>query len=187
MAGCRLYRLRSLLGVEVILLVILAIAGGYQLFALLACLKRLTFREKPSAFAPGVSILKPIRGADPAFFEAIRSHALIDYPEFEILFGIRDRATDTAVPHIERLICEFPSVSIRMVNVTTETLNGKVGSMIVADSLPVAAGLPKSGCGVGAPTAFQSAKCFFTSASSAAGSASPAITTTAFSGRYQRL
>jgi len=114
----------------VILLVVLAIAGGYQLFALLACLKRLTFRERPSSFTPGVSILKPIRGADPAFFEAIRSHALIDYPEFEILFGIRDRATDTAVPHIERLIREFPLVSIRIVDVTTETLNGKVGSMI---------------------------------------------------------
>jgi ceramide glucosyltransferase len=111
-------------------LVILAIAGGYQLFALLACLKRLTFRERPSSFTPGVSILKPIRGADPAFFEAIRSHALIDYPQFEILFGIRDRATDTAVPHIERLIREFPAVSIRIVDVATEAPNGKVGSMI---------------------------------------------------------
>ena len=113
-----------------ILLIILGIAGGYQLFALLACLKRMTFRERPSSFTPGVSILKPILGADPAFFEAIRSHALIDYPRFEILFGIRERATDTAVPHIERLIREFPGVSIRIVDVTTETPNGKVGSMI---------------------------------------------------------
>jgi ceramide glucosyltransferase len=113
----------------VILLTILAIAGGYQISALIACLKRLTFREPSSKFTPGVSILKPIRGADPSFYEAIRSHALLDYPEFEILFGVRGR-DDTAVPHIERLIAEFPQRDIRIVDVTTDAPNGKVGSMI---------------------------------------------------------
>jgi len=32
-----------------------------------------------------LSILKPIHGRDPRFYEAILSHARQDYPEFEIL------------------------------------------------------------------------------------------------------
>ena len=125
-----MHRVRRLSGgVGVILLALLAVAGGYQIFALIACLKRLFFRERLTGFMPGISILKPIRGADPAFYEAIRSHAQLDYPDFEILFGISD-ANDAAVPHIERLIAEFPQRNIRMITVTTVTPNGKVGSMI---------------------------------------------------------
>jgi len=44
-----------------------------------------------SGTLPPVSILKPIRGRDARFYEAIRSHALQRYPaEFEILFGAAD-------------------------------------------------------------------------------------------------
>ncbi len=92
--------------------VLLIVPGGYQLFALTACIKRLFFREKPSTFTPGISILKPIRGADPAFYEAIQSHAEVDYPSsnLEILFGVREM-TDPAVPHIQRLIAQRSSLS----------------------------------------------------------------------------
>jgi len=38
--------------------------------------------------APAISILKPVHGRDPRFYEAIRSHAEQDYPEFEMLFGV---------------------------------------------------------------------------------------------------
>jgi ceramide glucosyltransferase len=73
-----------------------------------------------------VSILKPIRGRDERFYEAIRSHALQHYPEYEILFGIGDPG-DSARPEIERLIAEFPGVSIRLFVVPTDAPNGKVG------------------------------------------------------------
>src|SRR5215472_346662 len=54
-----------------------------------------------------VSILKPLKGADPELYEAIRSHCLQDYPEFEILFGVSD-ANDAAAPVVQKLLCEFP-------------------------------------------------------------------------------
>jgi ceramide glucosyltransferase len=73
-----------------------------------------------------VSILKPVYGADPHFYGAIRSHARLQYPKFEILFGVRS-ARDTALPHIRRLQREFPDVNIRIVWSETKAPNGKVG------------------------------------------------------------
>ena len=90
------------------------------------------FRQRLATpiFAPPVSILKPVRGADPAFYEAIRSQAEQEYPgEVEILFGVGD-PQDTALPAIRRLQGDFPHHRIRIVDVRTEAPNGKVGSLI---------------------------------------------------------
>jgi len=77
-----------------------------------------------------VSILKPIKGADPEMYDALRSQCLLDYPDYEILFGITDPG-DAAVPLIERLIQEFPQRSIRMVHCDKRLgANGKVSSLV---------------------------------------------------------
>jgi GGDEF domain-containing protein len=55
---------------------------------------------------PPVSILKPLRGADPGMYEAFRSHCLQDYPEYEFIFGVAE-ADDPAVALVERLRQEF--------------------------------------------------------------------------------
>jgi ceramide glucosyltransferase len=60
---------------------------------------------------PAVSILKPVAGADPEFYENIRSHALQDYPNFEILFGVA-QPNDPALEAIARLAREFPHLRI---------------------------------------------------------------------------
>ena len=110
-------------------LVVCAVAAGYQLFAIAACVWHV-YRKRPAlGLNPAVSILKPVRGADPGFYEAIRSHAVQDYPQFEILFGIRE-ADDSARGDIERLIREFPSVSIRLVICKQDAPNGKVGVLM---------------------------------------------------------
>lgn len=106
-----------------------AIPAAYQFIAIAACLKRLTFRQADTNFTPPVSILKPIRGADPSFFSAIQSQADLDYPNYEILFGVRDD-NDPALPHIRRLQREFPLRQIRIIKTSTDALNGKVGSLI---------------------------------------------------------
>ncbi len=105
-----------------ILIAIAAIAAAYQLFAVVACL---AFRNQRAAsrsrVSGGVSILKPIRGRDPAMREAIASHTALD-GEYELLCGVR-----TGDPAAE-LIAEFPQA--RRVECTTQTPNGKVGALI---------------------------------------------------------
>jgi len=64
-------------------------------------------------FHPPVSILKPVRGADPDAYECFRSHCLLDYPEYEIVFGVHDPG-DPAVALIERLRKEFPDRRIEL-------------------------------------------------------------------------
>ncbi len=112
-----------------LLAVVCGLAGGYQLAAILASLRQI-FRREPSAQAlPPVSILKPIRGLDPGFREAIRSHAAQDYPGFETLFGVSD-LSDPAVPAIRKLQAEFPERAIRLIHCHTQAPNGKVGVLI---------------------------------------------------------
>jgi ceramide glucosyltransferase len=83
----------------------------------------------PQTLPAPVSILKPVHGKDAGFYEAIRTHALQQYPEFEILFGIR-RADDPARVEVERLMGEFGALPIRLVLCTTSAPNLKVGSLI---------------------------------------------------------
>jgi ceramide glucosyltransferase len=76
--------------------------------------------------APAISILKPIHGRDPRFYEAIRSHAEQDYPEFEMLFGVTS-ADDPAIEDIARLRAEFPGRAISLDVVATNAPNAKAG------------------------------------------------------------
>jgi len=104
-------------------------AAAYYLLACIAALRwpKLT---RPGAPEPPthlpVSILKPVHGRDPRFYEAIRSHALQDYPEFEILFGVSDPA-DPAIQDIERLRRDFPQCPISLHVVRTDAPNAKAG------------------------------------------------------------
>jgi ceramide glucosyltransferase len=110
-------------------LVVCAVAAGYQLFAIAACVWHV-YRKRPAlGLHPAISILKPVRGADPGFYEAIRSHVVQDYPQFEILFGISE-ADDSARSDIERLIREFPAMPIRLVICGHDAPNGKVGVLM---------------------------------------------------------
>jgi ceramide glucosyltransferase len=118
-----------------------AAAAAYQLLALAAVVSQALKARSPlahargSAIAPGafrppVSILKPLHGLDPDFYQTVRSHALLAYPEFEILFGVSD-PDDPALGEIERLQAEFPAVAIRLIRSEAATPNRKVG--VLAD------------------------------------------------------
>ena len=101
------------------------LAALYHLIALMAALCFKHTWPKPEYDYPPVSILKPVYGRDPEFYEAIRSHALLDYPEFEILFGLRN-PDDPASEDIARLSAEFPERAIRVVPCGQDLPNGKV-------------------------------------------------------------
>lgn len=87
-------------------------------------------------FTPPVSILKPLKGADPEIYESFRSHCLQDYPEYELIFGVGD-ADDPAAAMVRRLQSEFPDTRIRL-EVCPKVLgtNRKVG--VLAQLLPLA-------------------------------------------------
>ncbi len=106
--------------------VVALIAAAYQLTAFAAALRQLSRTPSPRRNAVPVSILKPVRGLDPDFEEAIRSYAMQrhDAP-FELLFGAAN-PNDPAIPVIERLTAEFPHLSIRWIHSTTQAPNAKV-------------------------------------------------------------
>lgn len=111
-----------------VVIVVLAIAAAiYQLIAILAIL---CHRPRSPIPNPGpVSILKPVYGRDAGFYDAIRSQAVQQYPQFEILFGIRN-PEDPARGDVERLIAEFPALAIRLILCETIAPNRKVGTLI---------------------------------------------------------
>lgn len=108
--------------------VLIVICGA--IYNCLAIAGALAFRRRESipAFAPPVSILKPVKGRDPAFYDAIRSHAEQWYPEFEILFGVAT-PDDPAVEDIARLQREFPRITIRIVATPNDAPNRKAGAL----------------------------------------------------------
>jgi ceramide glucosyltransferase len=106
------------------------LVGCGAVYNLLAIAGALKFRRRHALtdYKPPVSILKPVRGRDACFHEAIRSHAVQQYTEFELIFGTAD-ANDPAVEDIERLRTEFPHVPIRIIDTRNDAPNGKVGSL----------------------------------------------------------
>jgi ceramide glucosyltransferase len=81
-----------------------------------------------------VSILKPLKGTDPEMYESLRSHCLQNYPEYEILFGVKD-ANDPASEMVERLKAEFPQTFIRLV-ICPENLGANTKVSNLAQMLP---------------------------------------------------
>jgi ceramide glucosyltransferase len=111
----------------VIAVLLVACGAIYNLLAIAGALAFRRRRPVPN-YRPPLSILKPVRGRDAGFYEAIRSHATQDYPEFELLFGVSD-PTDPAVAEIGRLQQEFPARTIRIIRTRNNAPNGKVGSL----------------------------------------------------------
>jgi ceramide glucosyltransferase len=84
----------------------------------------------PTEAFPPISILKPLKGADPEMYESFRRHCLQDYPEFEIIFGVID-PDDPAIECVKKLQLEFPSRRIQLI-VASKILgpNVKVSNLV---------------------------------------------------------
>jgi len=63
---------------------------------------------------PPVSVLKPLYGAEPGLYENLRSFVDQDYPEMQVVFGVRS-AGDSALPVVRRLIADRPQRDIALV------------------------------------------------------------------------
>jgi ceramide glucosyltransferase len=116
-----------------ILTTILAVAGmGYFLAAVVAARVFLAERSGQLAeFAPGVSVLKSLKGLDPGMMDAFRSHCRQSYAgEFELLFGVAS-LDDPAVEAVRRLQAEFPGHPVRLIECPERLgTNGKVSTLV---------------------------------------------------------
>jgi len=93
----------------------LVVAAGYAVLALVAVVVwRIRRTARTPSKLPPVTVLKPLCGAEPGLYENLRSFCAQDYPEYQIVFGVRDPA-DPALRVVERLIAELPSVAIDVV------------------------------------------------------------------------
>jgi ceramide glucosyltransferase len=83
-----------------------------------------------NGFAPGVSILKPVKGADARTYAAFVSHCTQIYAgEFELLFGVSS-LDDAAVAEVARLRVEYPAVAIRLMECPLRLgTSGKVSNL----------------------------------------------------------
>jgi ceramide glucosyltransferase len=118
----------------------MTVAGmGYFVAAIVAAQVFLMERRRQNARAaasgagpaPGVSVLKSLKGLDPGMLDAFRSHCTQSYAgEYELLFGV-SAADDPAAAAVEQLQSEFPQRAIRLV-VCPERLgmNGKVSTLV---------------------------------------------------------
>jgi ceramide glucosyltransferase len=109
----------------------LAIAAGYAvLTALAALIWRLPRRELRPPSQPPVTVLKPLCGLEPGLYEHLRSFCEQDYPQFEIVFGVRDQA-DPACSVVYQLVAEFPELPLKVViNPKLHGNNRKVSNLI---------------------------------------------------------
>lgn len=110
-------------------------AIAYQVLAVWAALRHLHRRRESGADsqslfgAPGVSVLKPLRGLDPNMRDAFLSQIRQEYPQFEVLFGAADE-TDPAAQEVLRLQRELPDAPIRLIVGAEPAANGKVGVLM---------------------------------------------------------
>jgi ceramide glucosyltransferase len=113
---------------EIATTVLTVASMGYFVAAMVAALVFLAARRAPlPAFAPGVSILKSLKGIDPDMIDAFRSHCRQTYAgEYELLFGVSS-LSDSAVSAVEQLRQEFPARSIQLIECPARLgTNGKV-------------------------------------------------------------
>lgn len=95
----------------------LALLAGSLVYSVLAMLAARRYASVPVAAAPRefppITITTPLAGADLGLEENLRSSFAQDYPEFELVFAVRE-AGDPACETARKLMAEFPRVKARL-------------------------------------------------------------------------
>ncbi|WP_017316893.1 bacteriohopanetetrol glucosamine biosynthesis glycosyltransferase HpnI [Mastigocladopsis repens] len=121
---------------QLLLLILCLVAIGYYCYGIYAALE---FFSHPAQidpdFHPPITILKPICGLDIDSYENFASFCQQDYPEYEIIFGVRDEH-DPSVTVVKKIIDDFPERDIHLV-VSDRTIgtNLKVSNLANAATL----------------------------------------------------
>jgi len=79
---------------------------------------------------PPVSILKPLCGVEPLTEQALESFFLLDYPDYQLVFGVQSTA-DPVLPVLEVLRARYPARDVALVvDATQYGTNRKVSNLI---------------------------------------------------------
>ncbi|HSW50384.1 MAG TPA: bacteriohopanetetrol glucosamine biosynthesis glycosyltransferase HpnI [Bryobacteraceae bacterium] len=100
--------------VAVLLLAIVAGALVYSALVVYAAHHYLAVKPAGGETAAAVSVLKPLAGAEDGLERNLRSFFEQDYPDFELLFAVRE-ASDPAAGLVDRLRREYPRVAARLI------------------------------------------------------------------------
>ncbi len=99
-------------------------------FALLWVTRR---RENLPNHTPPVTIFKPLKGIDEGLEDNLRSFFALDYPVYQLIFGVAD-ARDEVIEVVNRLLAEFPTHdAMLMVGTPAFGLNPKVENLAAMD------------------------------------------------------
>jgi ceramide glucosyltransferase len=102
-------------------------------FARAVLSKRRAGEGEPLERAPRVSIYKPLAGADDDLAGNLASFAAIDYPSYEVLFGVAS-ATDPAAAVARAFLQAHPKVCARLVLTDPSVaVNPKVAQLLALD------------------------------------------------------
>ena len=63
---------------------------------------------------PAISVMRPLCGAEPRLYDTLKCFFQQDYPQFQLVFGVRDR-NDPALQVVSRLRSEFPDQDVEVI------------------------------------------------------------------------
>ncbi len=108
-----------------------ALAGVAQLLLGMRLIERLVAAPPPVPSArPPVSVLKPLCGVDPLTELALESFFLIDYPDYQLVFGVQSE-TDPVLEVLAKLRARYPEREVAVVvDATLHGGNRKVSNLI---------------------------------------------------------
>lgn len=112
-------------------LFLIIVSGGIAFYFLaIYSSKRLRYRScRTTAQQPGITLLKPLSGAEEGLEGFLETFFLQDYPTYEILFAVR-YIDDPAIAVVERLQARYPHIPSRLLRVGEPPYaNPKVWSM----------------------------------------------------------
>jgi ceramide glucosyltransferase len=110
-----------------------AVAVTSTVFSSLALMWVTRRRRDLPAFTPPVTVFKPLKGEDEGLEENLRSFFQLDYPVYQLLFGVAS-ADDPAVRVVNRLLAEFPAHDAKLVvGCPAFGLNPKVENLAAMD------------------------------------------------------
>jgi len=117
--------------IGVIGLVGLTLAACYVVLTLIAAATwRYRSVSTPALQPQPVTVLKPLCNAEPGLYEHLRTFCQQNFPQFQLVFGVRD-STDPALVAVRRLVAEFPALQIDVVvNPVLHGRNYKISNLI---------------------------------------------------------